>query len=428
MNLIIDRILSGLSFCQANRHGCGPLVTDSSWSGHTFLFVAVIAALLGWSGPGRADDSFYQPPATFPAGVPGDLVRWRPSKAGPPGTRSLADAWQVMYLSTDGLGDPMVVSGTVLVPKAVNQDSMPLVGFAPGTAGPAFRCAPSKMINKGAYYEQPGINDMLERGYAVAVTDYVGYHPQPETTYIIGRSMGAALLDVVRAAQRLPAVSLSAGAPVLLRGYSQGGAAALWAGQMKNTYAPELDLRGIAAGGVPANLAQVALPLNGQSGFGVLFYALLGQDNLYPELSLSPYLNSQGQQAVQDMVADMCILELLQELDGSTLADMTDINPLTGERLQRIAENELGKTTVPVPVYQYHEVEDGLVAYGQASDLRQQYCDAGVDLTWQALDTDGASGVIRHINLVYRGNPGVNQFIDAVMAGNPPASNCDTVL
>ena len=151
---------------------------------------------------------------------------------------------------------------------------------------------------------------------------------------------------------------------------------------------------------------------------------MLGQDNLYQELSLAPFLNAQGQQAVADMVSDMCVLELLQDFQGVSLADVTDINPLTGPRLQRIAENELGSAGIGVPVYQYHEVEDGLVAYGQAVSLRNQYCNAGVNLTWQAQDTEGTSGVIRHINLAYRGNEGVNQFIDQVMTGAPPASNC----
>ena len=152
--------------------------------------------------PAHADDSFYLPPEPLPAGLPGDVIRSRPSLAGPPGARALADAWQVMYMSTDGLGKPAVVTGTVLVPKGEDPAAAPIIGLAPGTAGPAFRCAPSKMIDKGAYYEQPAINDMLARGYAVAVTDYVGYHPNPGTTYIVGESMGAALLNVVRAAQR----------------------------------------------------------------------------------------------------------------------------------------------------------------------------------------------------------------------------------
>ena len=391
----------------------------------TGLVATISFGLLSLASASHADDSFYQPPSPLPAGLPGDIVSWREAKAGPPRARELAHAWQVMYLSSDGLGNPNVVTGTVLVPKGHDPATLPVIGMAPGTAGPAFRCAPSRMIDKGAFYEQPAINDMLERGYAVAVTDYVGYHPEPETTYIIGKSMGAALLDVVRAAQRLPESGLSSSSAVMLRGYSQGGGATLWAGEMHSAYAPELDLRGLAAGGVPANLAQVALPLNGQAGFGVLLYALLGQDNLYPELSLTPYLNAQGQQAVTEMVSDMCVLELLQDFQGVSLADVTDVNPLTGPRLQRIAENELGKGTQSVPVYQYHEEQDGLVAFSQARDLKNLYCSKGVNVQWQPVDTQGSSGVVRHINLAYRGNSGVNLFIDEVLQGQTPLSNCD---
>lgn len=402
----------------ARERGFGPALRSFILAGFVMAFPcnSTAAATL--------DDSFYVPPVPLPAGSPGDIIRWRSAQAGPPSARALAEAWQLMYLSTDGLGNPMAVSGTLLVPKGLPTQGMPIIAIAPGTAGPAFRCAPSRMINKGAYYEQPAINDMLASGYAVAVTDYVGYHPEPSTTYIIGRSMGAAVLDIVRAAQRMPAVSLSSNAPVMFRGYSQGGAAAMWAGQMIDSYAPELDLRGVVAGGVPANLAQVALPLNGQEGFGVLLYALLGQDNLYPELSLDPYLNASGKQAVEDMVSDMCILELLQDFQGLSLADVTDINPLTGPRLERIAENQLGNGTINVPVYQYHEMEDGLVAFGQAKDLRNLYCAKGVELTWVPMDTQGSSGVIRHINLVYRGNPGVNQFLEQVLSGTSPQPNC----
>ncbi|EKF74997.1 lipase [Alcanivorax hongdengensis A-11-3] len=388
------------------------------------LVVFVTVASFMPALPVYADDSFYQPPEPLPAGQRGDPLRWRPWSAGPPTSRQLANAWQVMYRSTDGQGNANVVTGEVLVPRQGDPASMPIIALAPGTAGPAFRCAPSRMIGKGAFYEQAAINDMLARGYAVAVTDYEGYHPQPDTTYMIGQSMGAAVLDVVRAAQRLPEAGLSDSAPVIIRGYSQGGGAAMWAGQMYNLYAPDLDLKGIAGGGVPANLAQVALPLNGQAGFGVLFYALVGQDHAYPELSLAPFLNDQGRQAVADMESDMCVLELLQNFDGVSLADVTDVNPLTAQRLQRISENQLGQQPIPVPVYQYHEVEDGLVAYSQASDLRHQYCDEGVNVTWKSYDTHGKNGIVRHINLVYRGNDGVNQFIEKVLAGQPPASNC----
>lgn len=389
--------------------------------------LALAWALLLLAGPSPAalsDAEFYLPPDPLPDTAPGDVIRFRPAWAGPPSARALADAWQLMYRSTDALGRPVAVTGTVLVPKKGVDADTPIVGFAPGTQGPAFRCAASRMIDKGAFYEQPAINDMLEAGYAVAVTDYEGYHPQPETTYMVGASMGAALLDVVRAAMRLPDARLSANAPVVLRGYSQGGGAVMWAGEMQLRYAPDMNLRGVAGGGVPANLARVALPLDGREGFGVMFYALVGQDHAYPELSLASFLNASGQSAVSEMQADMCVLRILQSFAGDRLDDYTDANPLNSERLQRIDENTLGRRAIPVPVFLYHEQRDGLVAYDQAESLRDDYCGLGSDVRWRSWDTGGRNGVIRHINLVYRANQAVADFIAARLAGEPAHSSC----
>ena len=190
--------------------------------------------------PNAQPDPFYTPPAVLPDGAPGDIIRARAAKAGPPTARSLADAWQVMYLSTDARGERNAVTGTILVPKGVSRATAPLVAFNPGTSGPAFRCAPSRFINSGSFYEQAMLNRLLQAGFAVAVTDYEGYRQDPKTTYIVGRAMGPAVLDAVRAATRLPEAGLSPTPKVAIHGFSQGGAASMWAGQLEPTYAPEI--------------------------------------------------------------------------------------------------------------------------------------------------------------------------------------------
>lgn len=391
----------------------------------TALATLAAAALMPAVSMQVQADDFYNPPSALQDLEPGDVIRSRPSEAGPPGARAMADAWQIMYRSSNSVGEPIAVTGTVLVPKQSNLAPLPVIALNPGTAGPAFRCAPSRMMNKGAYYEQPAVNDMLERGYAVVVTDYEGYKPEPETTYMVGPSMGAAVLDGIRAAQRLEAAGISPEAPVIVRGYSQGGGASLWAGQMHPSYAPELNLTAIAAGGVPANLASVAVPLNGTDGFGVLLYALMGQDAEFEELSLQPYANELGAETLATMNQNSCILSLLQDFAGLTLDDLFDPNPLTAPRLARIEESRLGREPVQVPVYQYHEEQDGLVAPRQAEVLRDEYCSQGVTHTWETFDTAGRNGVIRHINLVYQGNDSVNAFIEARLAGEPATSNCN---
>lgn len=354
-------------------------------------------------------DAFYTPPDPLPAGAPGDVIRFRPSPAGPPTARRLADAWQVMYLSTDGLGRPDAVTGTILVPKGADRATAPVIGFGPGTSGPAFRCAPSTFIAGGAFYEQAALNEMLQAGYAVAVTDYEGYHAAPTSTYMTGRSMGPALMDAVRAAQRLPDAGLSKDAPVVFRGYSQGGGAAMWAGQLQPSYAPELKLAGVVGGGVPANLALVALGLEGKKPFGFLLDALIGLDNAYPELQLDSYLNDEGRAAVAGMEQNDCTL----------VGDYFTRNPLgTAPWAARVTENRLGGAPIKVPVLQYHSDADEIVAFGQAKTLRGQYCAQGVPLTWKVWNG------LSHITLVYRGDAEAMAFIADRLAGRPATPNC----
>jgi hypothetical protein len=367
-------------------------------------------------GTGPFDDSFYTPPSPLPAGRPGDVLRWRPSNAGP--RHASVDAWQVMYLSTNALGQPDAVTGTVLVPKNADRATAPIVAFAPGTHGPAFACTPSAMIDIGAFYEQPGLDDLLDAGYAVAVPDYEGYRTTPKTTYVVGRSEGPAVIDAVRAAQRLGAAGLSPAAKVVFRGYSQGGGAAAWAGELQPAYAPELNLVGIAAGGVPADLVQVTLQLDGKSGFGVFAYALLGLDQAYPELRLDSFLSTDGRAKLAEMQQSACTFELLTTYANQKIADYTTgpgyIKPAW---VARLTENKLGGTAPKVPVFLYHATGDQLVQFAQADSLHKTYCAAGVQQMWKTYDTD-------HITLVYTGNADVLAFVKDRIAGKPATANC----
>ncbi|MDT8912962.1 lipase family protein [Amycolatopsis sp. PS_44_ISF1] len=377
---------------------------------------AAVHAPAAADGTGPSDDSFYVPPSPLPAGHPGDVIRWRPSIAGP--RKDSVDAWQVMYLSTNALGQPDAVTGTVLVPRRADPATAPIVAFAPGTHGPAFSCAPSSMIGAGAFYEQPGLDDLLDSGYAVAVTDYEGYQPEPRTTYVVGRSEGPAVIDSVRAAQRLGAAHLSPDAKVVFRGYSQGGGAAAWAGQLQPAYAPELNLVGVAAGGVPADLVQVTLQLDGRFGFGVFAYALIGLDQAYPELKLDSFLNDNGRAKLAEMRRSACTFELLTTYANQKIADYTT-GPgyIAPPWVARLNENKLGGEPIKVPLFLYHATADQLVQFGQADTLHRAYCAAHVQETWKTYDTD-------HITLVYTGNADVLAFIKDRLAGRPATSNC----
>ncbi|OLR92296.1 lipase [Actinokineospora bangkokensis] len=363
------------------------------------------------------DPDFYVPPNPLPSGKPGDVIRVKATQSG--SATDKISAWKVMYLSTSALGQPMAVTGTLLTPKGKDPKTTPVVSFAVGTHGPAFKCTPSYMSEIGALYEQPAVNDFIAQGWSVAITDYEGYGPNPsKTTYITGQSEGRAVLDIVRAGRNVPEVGWSASAKVLTRGYSQGGGAALWAAQLQPTYAADVNLVGAAGGGVPADLTQVALSLDGKKGFGFLAYALLGLDHAYPDLKLANYYNDAGRQLFSELENGACTVELLSTYANKKLIDYTTTSPvLTPPWLARVAENKLGTAKIAVPVYQYLGAQDDLVAPSQGRQLRKDLCANGTSVQFKEFQSD-------HITLVYTGNKDALAFMKDRIDGKPATPNC----
>lgn len=383
------------------------------------------AVVGGWSAQaatgaalafGPFDDSFYVAPYPLPAGRPGDVIRWRPSI--PLLNVGNADAWEVMYLSTNAVGKPNAVTGTVLVPKGVDAAKAPIVGYAVGTQGPAFKCAASKAMTRGSLYDQPSINDSISSGFAVAITDYEGYGPSATPTYIVGQSMGPAVIDSVRAAQRLPDARLSKTARVIFQGYSQGGGAALWAGEKQPRYAPELNVVGVVAGGVPADLTSVAETMDGGLGFGFLAFAAIGLDAAYPELDLDSFLNANGRTRIARAKTEYCTAELLFLEAFQTIADFTTANPLdTPQWKSRLAENRLGARPPRVPVLQYHARDDQILNLPQAEALRATYCDKGVRVQFDRVPGEHAFGFVN-------GARAAHEWIVNRFRGTKPPTNC----
>jgi len=223
----------------------------------------------------------------------------------------------------------------------------------------------------------------------VAMTDYQGLGTPGEHSYIVGPAMGHAVLDVARAASRIPFSGLTASAPVGIWGYSEGGAAAGWAAELQPTYAPELNLRGVAAGGVPAQLTDVAHALDGTIGFGFLASAAIGFDAAYPELHLDTWLNAAGRSALAD-VKTQCAAGLFLLYGNKHLTDyLAGPNPLDDPTWKaRLAQSTLGTTAPPVPAFLYHGRTDQIIPFAVGTGLRDRWCALGTKVLWKDYDSE----------------------------------------
>ena len=181
-------------------------------------------------------------------GDPGTVVRTEAMQGAP----SNASAYRILYRSTGLDGEPIMVSGVVVVPAGpAPAGGRPVVAWAHPTTGVVQRCAPSLALLM--FDDMPGLRDMLARGFVVVATDYPGLGTPGPHPYLVGVSEGRAVLDSVRAAIRLPGIQASRHFAVW--GHSQGGQAALFAGLLARRYAPDIDITGVAATAPATDLA-----------------------------------------------------------------------------------------------------------------------------------------------------------------------------
>lgn len=364
-----------------------------------------------------------------PTTAPGDLLTVEASSFSIDPLLGLAmpftESWRVLYRSENVHGEPIDVSGTVIVPTTpwLGGGARPVVAYAPGTRGLGDKCAPSRTLPTGGDYEATFIEGLLLRGWAVAVTDYEGLGTAGQHTYMVGGSQGKAVLDMARGARNLADAGLSDDSPIGLMGYSQGGAAVGWAAELAPTYAPELPLVGVAAGGVPADLVATGEYLDGQLAFALALLAAIGNDAAYPELDLQSYLNADGQ-ALYDRSQDICIVSYdgLDAIVGNafkTFDDFTTTSPLdTAIWQDRLGRSTLGSRAPQVPVHLYHASLDEIAPLASAQTLRDTWCAAGAQVDWQQYP------LAEHLTGVFQGYPAAADFLSDRFAGKPVTSSC----
>lgn len=369
--------------------------------------------------------AFYEAPATLPA-ANGTVIRSETMSflLDPANASSLVtNAKRVLYKTTNRSGRAIAVSGVVLVPKTawVGIGSRPVIGFAAGTQGMGDRCAPSRQYSEGFEYEGFAIQGLLTRGYAVAVTDYEGLGTAGIHTYMDRVSQGHAVLDVIRAAQRIPGTGLSATSPVGIEGYSQGGGAAASAGELASTYAPELKLKGVAVGAVPADLKQVAANLDGGLYSAFAFFALRGISASYG-VDLVPYLNAKGVETMTT-VEQNCVFDLFGHsfVKSSTLSyngkPMSDLIALP-QFGAMIADQKIGNIKPTVPVFVSHSALDDVIPYAVGKAMAKSWCSKGANVRMST------NVIPTHVGGYVPFVAEASLFFEGRFAGLPQLSNC----
>ena len=322
-------------------------------------------------------DTFYDAPDTLPT-TPGTLVRWDSYDGD---VLAGMTASRLLYVTTDASGTPVLASAVLAVPDGVT--GAPLVTWAHGTVGVARSCAPSLGRDAVAATTLPASDAFVRNGWAVVATDYPGMGTAGPFPYLIGEGQGRAVLDAARAARQVPGAGL--GDRTVVWGHSQGGHAALWAGQLADTYAPDLAVAGTAAlspASDPLALAEGVLADPGSPGASLaVSFVVDAYTRYYTELNLDDVVAPSARTIVRE-AASRCtdqggtLVTILAGLAIGKDQPIVDAGALDGPFGARLVEN-VPAGPWPAPLLVVHGDADTVVPARLSDDLAARLCTAG---------------------------------------------------
>ncbi len=327
-----------------------------------------------WPEPPRGQ-TIYDAPQDLPAGKHGDLIWATEIKTLVPDAR----AWKVLYRSTDINNKALAVTGMVIAPDvAAPSNGRPVVSYAHGTTGLGPLCGISRVDNPAKdasmFYSFdssdgidsgiPGLTKMIKSGYVVVATDYNGLGPDNGVhQYLVGPTLARNTLDIITAARQLTVAG--AGKKAAVFGWSEGGQAAVWAGQIADYSAGQFELVG-SAGMAPVNVGEqlklesqamaagVKLPIMATTEMMMARYA---STLAFDDLNISDVLTPFGVAFIEETARTQCSHHVAPSLDywipkkGSPLRNDPQNQQAWASSVQKLSIG-LVRAQVPTAIYQ----------------------------------------------------------------------------
>lgn len=352
-----------------------------------FLGVLLSLASIVLAVPAQAQSAFYSASAEDLQGEPGTLIRSEPMLDAPVGTL----AYRILYRSRGLQNQSIAVSGRVMFPDdELTTRTRPIVAWAHPTSGVVPKCAPS--LSGSKYSSIPGLEAMIKQGFGVVSTDYPGLGTEGPHPYLIGVSEGRAVLDSVRAAAEVE--RLLPGKRFVVWGHSQGGQASLFTGLLAETYAPDLELVGVAAAAPATELATLfADDLDTSGGNNLTAMTLWSWKRVFG-LSLDKAVTAQSEPVI-DELAGVClesVVDVVERLvEGRPLAksfllvdDLAQVEPWSS----LMKENTPGVLQRSIPVFISQGTDDKIVRPSVTRNYANSLCRNGSAV--EAVFVDGA--------------------------------------
>lgn len=338
-----------------------------------------------------------------------------------------SDGFNILYRTTDSRYRPTFAVTTLLVPSRpfgpLCQPSnyhAPLRSYQIDYDTPDLDDSPSFALPT-LTLAISDISTALGRGCYVNVPDYEGHL----ASFTAGVIAGHATLDSIRAVLNI-GLTPESDIAIAMWGYSGGSIATEWAGELHAQYAPELQLRGAALGGLVPSIQNTVEKVSGGPLAGLFPLGAVGLSRQYPEL-LSLYehkLNLTGQfnRTAFLSVANMSLTEAVGTffnqdvfsyfLDGRAILE----TPLLQQTFN--LDGLMGFHGVPtVPLFVYKAIGDEVSPIEDTDALVTKYCALGANITYQRNSVGG------HEAEQVNGDESAVQFLISVLEGSSSISN-----
>lgn len=367
---------------------------------------------------------------------PGTVLKTRHVTVSLAGTATPFPGDQLLYRTNDELAGPSLAVTTVIKPLLTVVPTKNLVSYQTAYDSLTGKCDPSYTLQGGAINDPDNstakqesmlIAPYLAAGDYVVVSDYEGVNHH----WAAGHESGYGTLDGIRAAET--DLGLAATNKVALVGYSGGAIASEWASELAPSYASELNIVGVAEGGIPVDFAHNLRYITGSPEWsGIIPAILLSLSRAYG-VNLGQYLSSYGA-ALVSQDSNGCINGFLSSHPGLTYQQLLKpqyrnifaIKPIVDIINNLIMGSVAGH---PVgPLYMENGNADGtgddVMIAGDVRALAREYCAQGVDVDY----VEDVGSKFNH------GNTGAK--FEATSAplqvarwftGLPAANNCATI-
>ncbi len=202
-------------------------------------------------------------------------------------------------------------------------------------------------------------------------------------------------------------------------GVSQGGHAALFAGELAGAYAPELSLAGVTAAAPTSNLTET-YPGDTQLVVDVVtVMALYGMAVDHPQVRPHDYVTDRTAQVAEGVIDTGCLADVGLALAAIPSAELFTANPRTTQPARSVAlANDPGRARSSAPVLLVQGSADAVVVPARTEALLAEMCALGQPV--QRITVAGGT----HDNAASLARPQIEAWLDARLAGTAPPSSC----